>query len=233
MGTYIKFECDSCGYVFESLDQVFWIGMDGKVSVSALTMLSSLKKEDAPINGFYGVGYCYNCKQFIEKYVVQEKIPDIADETIFHLIEEFNDSLKVIDFDNKFQRCLECNKDLDCKSHYQFALDVNGEFVIEDAMHYFADEENYKFVGEYYGYYCSDCKKQINKFVIIKNIAELSDDEIKSVLEDHTNDLTIYLNRDADVCPSCGENIDYFTFESECPKCDEGILIARDISDFD
>ena len=232
MGTYIKYECDNCGYVFESLDQVFWIGEDGKVSVSALTMLSSLKKEDAPINGFYGVGYCYNCKKFVEKYIVQEKIPDISDETIFYLIEEFNDSPKVIEFDNKFQKCLTCNRDLDLKSQYQFAFDVNGEFVIEDAMHYFGDEENYKFIGEYYGYYCDECKKQINKFVIIKNIAGLSDDEIKSTLEEHTNDLTIYLNRDADVCPSCGENLGYLGDESDCPKCGEGTLTTEEITDF-
>ena len=233
MGTYIKYECENCEFVFESLDQIFWIGEDGKVSVSALTMLSSLKQEDAPINGFYGVGYCYNCKKYVEKYIVHEKIPDIADETIFHLIEGFNDSLKVIEFDNKFQRCLACNEDLDSRSHYQFALDVNDEFLIEDAMHYFVDEENYKFIGEYYGYYCDDCKKQINKFVILKNIAELDDDEIKSILKEHTNDLTIYLNRNSDICPDCGDNLEYFTSESQCPKCGEGILMPIESANFD
>ena len=208
MGTYLKYECWKCEFTFESLDRIFWIGEDGKVSVSALTILSTLKKDDAPVSGFLGVAYCYNCERFVNKFIVHEKVPEIADETILHLIEEFDDSLKVIEFNNKFQRCLDCGCNLDMRLHNQFALDIDGDFKIEDEMHYFVDEENYKFIGEYYGYYCEDCKKQINKFVIIKNIAGLSDDEIKSVLENHTNDLTIYLNRNSDICPNCGETLE-------------------------
>ena len=62
---------------------------------------------------------------------------------------------------------------------------------------------------------------------------DLDDDEIESILKEHTNDLTIYLNRNSDICPDCGGNLEYFTSESKCPKCGEGILMPIESANFD
>ena len=126
---------------------------------------------------------------------------------LIHFFEKNN--LKKLEFDNKFQRCLECGKELFSKSHHSFALDVNDEFIIEDVFHDFYNDEKYKFWGEYYGYFCQDCKKQFNKFIIVNNNANLSEDEIKAIINEHTNDLTIFIKRDLDLCPDCGDQLYY------------------------
>ena len=62
-------------------------------------------------------------------------------------------------------------------------------------------------------------QKQINKFVVTENDANMSDSEIKDILEEHTNDLTIFIRRDYDICPDCGEEVYYLNQNSTCPSC--------------
>ena len=58
-----------------------------------------------------------------------------------------------------------------------------------------------------------------HKFVITENKAEFSDSQIREILEKHTNDLTIFIRRDFDICPDCGEEVYYLDQNSTCPNC--------------
>ena len=83
------------------------------------------------------------------------------------------------------------------------------------------------------GFFCSHCKKQINKFVITQNNADLTDSQIKAIFEEHAKELTIFLRRDYDICPNCGEEVYYLHENSTCPNCmDEGLII-KDMTLYD
>ena len=69
-----------------------------------------------------------------------------------------------------------------------------------------------------------ELRKQINKFIIIENPANLNENEIREILNDHTFDLTIYLEKTHDLCPECGDGLMYLGESSKCPKCGKGKL---------
>ena len=71
-----------------------------------------------PVTGFYGEYYCYNCGKIVKEFIVNEvwkNMYGFDDENIIRDIENYDDSLKIIEFSAKFQRCLKCGKNLDLK----------------------------------------------------------------------------------------------------------------------
>lgn len=219
MARQVEYLCNTCGYTYTSIDQIFWIDEVGQVTVKPLVMSTSAESSNAPVKGFFANYYCYECQKFINKFIIYKKSSELDDGEIIQLIENYNDNPKIIQFDDEFQRCLDCGSELPSKADYSFALDVSDEFHIGEEDYDFSNGDDFKFAGVYHGYFCSNCKKQINKFVITENKADFSDSDIKSVLTEHTNDLTIFIRRDFDICPDCGEEVYYLNQNSTCPKC--------------
>lgn len=215
----VGYLCNTCGYTYTSIDEIFWVDDFGHVIVKPLVKSTSAESSNAAIKGFFARYYCYECQKFINKFIIYKKSSDIDDGKIIQLIEQYDDNPKIIQFDDEFQRCLECGSELPSKADYSFALDVDDEFHIGEDDYDFSKGEKFKFAGVYHGYFCSNCKKQINKFVITENKAEFSDSQIREILEKHTNDLTIFIRRDFDICPDCGEEVYYLDQNSTCPNC--------------
>ena len=231
MARQAEYVCHTCGFSYTSVDQIFWIDENGQVIVKPLVMSTSAESSAAPVKGFFANYYCYECQKFINKFIIYKKSSDFDDAKIIHLIEQYNDNSKIIQFDDIFQRCLKCGAVLPSRADYSFAMDVNDEFHIGEDYYDFSKGEDFKFAGIYHGYYCSDCKEQINKFVITENKSDLNDSELKDILKDHTNDLTIFIRNDYDVCPDCGEEICYLNQDSSCPNCRRDRLNISDIVD--
>lgn len=219
MARQVEYLCNTCGYTYTSIDRIFWIDDNGNVIVKPLVMSSSAESSNVPVKGFFARYYCYECQKFINKFIVYKKSPEMDDGEIIELIEKFDDNSKIIQFDDEFQKCLSCGSELLSKADYSFAFDTDDEFHIGDDDYDFSNGDAFKFAGIYHGYFCSKCKKQINKFVITENKADFSDGEIKAILMEHTNDLTIFIRRDFDLCPDCGEEVYYLDQKSTCPKC--------------
>jgi hypothetical protein len=228
MARRVEYSCRTCGYSYTSIDEIFWIDETGQVIVKPLVKSSSAESFDAPAKGFFANYYCYECQKFINKFIIYKKSPEMDDGDIIQLIELYNDNTKVIQFDDVFQKCIECGNELASKADYSFAFDVNDEFHIGEDDYDFSKGDEFKFAGIYHGYFCSNCKKQINKFVITENRAGFTDSQLKSILEEHTNDLTIFIRRDFDICPDCGEEIYYLNQNSTCPKCRKDSLTIVD-----
>lgn len=226
MARQVEYVCETCRYTYTSIDQIFWIDETGKVIVKPLLMSSSAESQDAPIKGFFTNYYCYKCKKFVNKFIIFKKSPEFTDAHAIHMIEQYSDDSKIVQFDDAFQRCLTCGRHLASRADYSFALDMEDKFHIGEDIYDFSNGEIHKFAGTYHGYFCSKCKKQINKFVITENNANLTDSELKDILEEHTNDLTIFIRRDFDICPDCGEEIYYLDHNSTCPSCRRDRLIA-------
>lgn len=233
MGERIDYFCENCGYEYSSFDQIFWIDESSDIFIEPLTMIASDLSFNAPVKGYFTKYFCYECKKFVDLFIIGEKVSGYDDGEIISLIEGIDDNAKIIHFDDSFQKCLTCAKELHPKAEYLFALDENDEFKISEDLIGFLRAENQKFSGKYYGYFCSECKKQINKFVITENSANLSDDELKAVIEEHTNDLTIFLRRDFELCPDCASTLNFLEDDSLCPNCMEGKLISSGIIMFD
>ncbi len=228
MARKVEYLCHTCGFTYTSVDQIFWIDENGQVIVKPLVMSASSESSNAPVKGFFANYYCYECKKFINKFIIYKKSSDLDDEKIIHILEQYNENSKIIQFDDVFQRCLKCGAELPSKADYSFALDVDDEFHIGEDDYDFSKGKDFKFAGIYHGYYCSNCKKQINKFVITENNANLNDSQLKEILEDHTNDLTIFIRSDYDICPDCGEEIYYLDQNSTCPNCRRDRLYISD-----
>lgn len=233
MARQVEYGCDSCGFEMTSIDEIFWIDEDLNIHIKPLLVSTSAESSDAPVKGYFARYYCYSCKKFISKFVIFKNSAEISDENIITLIEQYDDSAKIIQFDDVFQKCLECGSDLPSKADYSFVFDEMGKFHIGEDVIDFPESENNKFTGEYHGFFCSHCKKQINKFVITQNNANLTDEEMKEILNQHTNDMTIFIRRDYDLCPVCGEEIYYLHESSTCPGCMEGRLVVRNMTMFD
>ena len=58
----------------------------------------------------------------------------------------------------------------------------------------------------------------------MENDANLEDSLIKEILQDHTNDLTVYINDSYSNCPICGDELQILGESSKCPKCRVGQL---------
>lgn len=224
MTIHTEYSCSECGYEYEESSDIFWIDKTGNVHVGMLDVSSSDEASKALASGGIYKYYCYNCDKFIYNFHVTEKSNVIPKEDVIQLIENIDSNLKIIDFDNKFQNCINCSQELELKLEKAFALDVDGEFHVGDInLNDFSDKGN-DFSGKYYGYFCNNCSRQINKFVIFENNANLEDSLIKEILKDHTNDLTVFINDSYEYCPHCGDGLYVLGEESLCPKCRVGVL---------
>ena len=234
MGQFIRYKCDDCGYEHVHDLEVFWIDENLEINVAMLLFSTSEEMSKALVNGDYREYYCYDCDSTVKEFIIKENPSKMSNEDIINLIEDYDHMFKIIKFDNKFQNCIYCSKSLDVKSQKVFAYDKQGDFVIEDFIgHDFADNDKYDFWGEYYGYYCDDCKKQINKFVVKQNLADIDEDSIRYILKQHTNDLTVLLFDHRDNCQHCGGKLHSLEHASLCPRCKEGHLIVMDVLDVD
>ena len=224
MGIHTEYSCSDCDFKYEESSDIFWIDNDGFVHVGMLAVNSSEEASNALASGGIYKYHCYNCNNTVYNFHVTEKSIEISKEYIIQLIESLDDNLKIIDFDNKFQNCITCSQDLESKLEKAFALDREGEFHVGDVnRNSFSDGDN-DFSGRYYGYYCKNCSKQINKFVILENNANLEDSLIKEILKDHTPDLTVFINDSYEYCPNCGDGLHMLGESSLCPKCRIGVL---------
>ncbi|MDO5824046.1 hypothetical protein [Methanobrevibacter sp.] len=230
MGQFIRYECDVCGYEHIHDLEVFWIDKNLEISVSMLVLMTSREMSKALVSGYYYEYYCYDCQSTVREFSISENSSKLSNEEIINIIEDYGCGLKIIKFDNKFQNCIYCSKNLKLKSQKEFAFDKQGNFIIEDSYaHDFVNNNEYSFWGRYYGYYCEDCKKQINKFVVMQNQDDIDEDSIRYILKQHTHDLTVLLFDYNYNCPGCRGNLHSFDEEYFlCPKCREGYLIATD-----
>ena len=225
MGIHTEYACGECGFKLVDSSDIFWIDGEGKIHVDMQTVSSSKQSSDAVAYGGIYKYYCYNCSNYIYNFNITRKSNLISKGEIIQLIETLDDNLKIIDFDNKFQNCIHCRKEVNLRQEKSFAIDDMGEFFIGDSLTG-GDFENKKFdfTGKYYGYFCSDCGKQINKFVILENNANLEDSLIREILKDHTNDLTVFINDSYSSCPVCGDELQILGESSSCPECKTGVL---------
>lgn len=220
MGIHTEYSCEECGFKYDDSSDIFWIDKTGNVHVGMLNISSSDEASKALASGGIYKYHCYNCNRTIYNFHVTEKSAEIPREYIIQLIERMDDNPKIIDFDNKFQNCISCGNELELKLERTFVLDSEGEFHVGDDI----DDMACDFSGKYYGYYCNDCSKQINKFVIYENNADLEDSLIKEILQDHTNDLTVFINGSYEYCPQCGDGLHVLAEDSLCPECRIGVL---------
>ncbi|WP_405274827.1 hypothetical protein [Methanobrevibacter sp.] len=233
MGIHTEYSCSECGFKLVDSSDIFWIDDEKKIHVDMQTVDSSKKASDSLASGGIYKYYCYNCDNYIFNFHVSRKSGFIEKELVIQLIEDLDDNIKIIDFDNKFQSCIHCRNEVPLKQEKSFAIDNKGEFFIEDSLYNDFDSKQFDFTGKYYGYYCKDCGKQINKFVILENNANLEDSLIKEILEDHTNDLTVYINDSYFTCPICGDELQVLGESSSCPKCRVGLLTIEKQTLFD
>lgn len=223
MGIHTEYSCSECDFKYEDSSDIFWIDKDGKVHVGILAIDSSDEASKALASGGIYNYYCYNCHKTVYNFHVTEKAPELPREFIIQLIEKMDDNLKIIDFDNKFQNCISCSKELELKMEKVFVLDSEGKFHVGDDIDGFEGIDA-DFSGKYYGYFCRDCSRQINKFVVYENNADLEDSLIKEILKDHTNDLTVFINGSYEYCPQCGDGLQVLGEDSLCPSCRIGVL---------
>ena len=108
MARKVDYYCSNCGYRYTSIDKIFWIDEFFTLHVEPLLLNTSKESSDAPVKGYFANYYCYNCQKFIDKFIIYKKSPEIEDEKVIQLIEHYGTSSKVIQFDDAFQKCLEC-----------------------------------------------------------------------------------------------------------------------------
>lgn len=233
MGVHTEYSCSKCGFKLEDFSNIFWIDTNKQVYVDILTVRASNEASKGLVLGGIYKYYCYDCDEIIYNFHITAKSDFIERDEIIELIENLDENVKIIDFDSKFQNCIECGKNLDLKLEKSFALDDEGEFFIEDSNHNAFSEKNLDLRGKYYGYFCRECSKQINKFVIFENNAELEESLIKEILEDHTNDLTVFIDDTYAFCPHCGSELSVLGESSKCPSCREGELVLDNQSFID
>ena len=118
MARQVEYICETCGYTYTSIDQIFWIDETGQVIVKPLLMSTSAESQDSPIKGFFANYYCYKCKKFINKFIIFKKSPEFTDAHAIHLIEQYIDDSKIVQFDDAFQRCLTCRRQLASRADY-------------------------------------------------------------------------------------------------------------------
>ena len=225
MGQYVKYKCDICGYEHVHDLEIFWIDENYEINVSMLLFSTSEEMAKSLGSGYYHEYFCYDCNEIVKEFLISENPSNMNHEDIIHLIESYDNGPKIIKFDNKFQKCLTCSRSLELRSDKAFSLDKKGNFNIEDMiLHDYLNDDEYEFWGVYYGYYCKDCKRQINKFVVMQNYGDLDEDSIRNILLKHTNDLTVLLFDYKVACPECEGNLYTLGESSPCPRCHEGKL---------
>lgn len=234
MGQFIRYKCDVCGHEYIHDLEVFWIDENLEINIAMSLFSTSAEMSKALVSGYYQEYYCYDCNSIVKEFLISDNPSKMSNEEIINLIEDYDHTFKIIKFDNKFQNCIHCSKSLEYRSQKAFAFDKQGDFIIEESfLHDFENNEDYDFWGYYYGYYCNDCKNQINKFVVMQNLASIDGDSIRDILSQHTNDLTVLLFDYRDNCQHCGGKLHSLKDSSLCPKCKDGHLVIIENRDVD
>lgn len=234
MGQFIRYKCDVCGHEYIHDLEVFWIDENLEINIAMSLFSTSAEMSKALVSGYYQEYYCYDCNSIVKEFLISDNPSKMSNEEIINLIEDYDHTFKIIKFDNKFQNCIHCSKSLEYRSQKAFAFDKQGDFIIEESfLHDFENNEDYDFWGYYYGYYCNDCKNQINKFVVMQNLASIEGDSIRDILSQHTNDLTVLLFDYRDNCQHCGGKLHSLKDSSLCPKCKDGHLVIVENRDVD
>lgn len=234
MGQFIRYKCDVCGHEYIHDLEVFLIDENLEINIAMSLFSTSAEMSKALVSGYYQEYYCYDCNSIVKEFLISDNPSKMSNEEIINLIEDYDHTFKIIKFDNKFQNCIHCSKSLEYRSQKAFAFDKQGDFIIEESfLHDFENNEDYDFWGYYYGYYCNDCKNQINKFVVMQNLASIDGDSIRDILSQHTNDLTVLLFDYRDNCQHCGGKLHSLKDSSLCPKCKDGHLVIVENRDVD
>ena len=161
MGEYREYVCDNCGWRYINKDDVFMINKNHEVTVAPLLISTSEIMQYMPVTGYYCEYYCYNCGKVVKEFYANEVWKNTAgfdDDEIIKYIENYDDSLKLIESSDKIQKCITCGKHLDLneKRIKYFVLTENNELEIIDESSLsvldaviMRDNIKYKFLGKY------------------------------------------------------------------------------------
>ncbi len=120
MGERIENKCDNCGWEYIYENDLFAIGKDHEICLTPILFMTCGGMPDKPVNGDYAEYYCYNCNNFVKKFVIRDIWDDIdgfKKEDIIKDIENYNNSIKIIKFNktnperfSENEICPECGK---------------------------------------------------------------------------------------------------------------------------
>ena len=120
MGKRTEFECDNCGWEYIYENDLFAIGKNHEICLTPILFMTCGGMPDKPVNGDYAEYYCYNCNNFVKKFVITDIWDDIdgfEKEDIIKDIENYDDSIKIIKFNktnperfSENEVCPECGK---------------------------------------------------------------------------------------------------------------------------
>ncbi len=233
MGAIREYVCDNCGWEYIKENDIFMINKKHEVSVSPILFSTSEIIQYQAVTGSYDEFYCYNCGEIVKNFIINEIMEDMYgfdEEEIFKYIKDYDDSLKIIELGDEFQKCPQCADLIYLKPNSRnfFGLTENYDFENLAEFIVFHDIENikaeYKLLGKLLTYSCIKCNKEINKFIILHNLANFNSNEIKEILNDFPVDLTMYLDETNRLCPVCENKLSSLADSSKCPKCGQGKL---------
>lgn len=210
MGETREFKCSNCNFKYVRHNDIFWIN-NNKLAVSPFMFSTSNKLSTMPVYGQYGEYYCYNCKKLIKHFKITEFSKNFPISKIKDIIENSDDSLKIIEFDDKFSETIECDKS------YCVILNECGE--LETLNDVIADD--YKFLVRIYTY-----GAEFSKAVLIDNPMNL--DAAK-----YFSDVDMFLDKSRFECPSCNGEVLFLEESSKCPACEVGKLKLENVVLFD
>ena len=73
MARRVEYLCNTCGYTYTSIDEIFWIDETGQVNIKPLVKSTSAESSIAPVKGFFAKYYCYECQKFVNKFIIYKK----------------------------------------------------------------------------------------------------------------------------------------------------------------
>ena len=115
-------------YIYEN--DLFMIDKNHETFLTPILMSTGMMMRDKPVNGTYAEFYCYKCGKFVRKFIIKEIWDDIEGfkkEDIIKDIENYDDSIKIIEFDesdsgiflvrDEKEICPECGKKVKKLTH--------------------------------------------------------------------------------------------------------------------
>ena len=101
MGERIENKCDNCGWEYIYENDLFAIGKNHEICLTPILFMTCGGMPDKPVNGDYAEYYCYNCNNFVKKFVITNIWDDIdgfEKKDIIKDIKNYDDSTKIIKF---------------------------------------------------------------------------------------------------------------------------------------
>lgn len=130
MGERLEYKCDNCGWEYIHENDLFMIDKNHEIFLTPILMSTYMVMQDKPVNGNYSEFYCYKCGKFVRKFIIKEiwdNIEGFEKEDIINDIEKYDDSIKIIEFDesdsetflvrNEKEICPECRKKIKELTH--------------------------------------------------------------------------------------------------------------------